>query len=44
MISPDIVGLLWAFMATIGFGLLFKAPIRDLPFAALGGALAWGSY
>lgn len=44
MISPEIIGLLWAFMATIGFGLLFKAPIRDLPFAALGGALAWGSY
>jgi uncharacterized membrane protein YjjB (DUF3815 family) len=38
------LALLWALLATMGFGLLFRAPIRDLPFAALGGALAWGAY
>lgn len=36
--------LLWALLATLGFGLLFRTPIRDLPLAALGGALAWGAY
>ncbi|MBU0928132.1 MAG: threonine/serine exporter family protein [Spirochaetes bacterium] len=36
--------LLWALLATLGFGVLFRAPVRDLPFAALGGALAWGAY
>jgi len=36
--------LLWAFLATLGFGVLFRAPLRDLPFAALGGALSWGAY
>jgi uncharacterized membrane protein YjjB (DUF3815 family) len=38
------LALLWALLATMGFGLLFRAPLRDLPFAALGGALAWGAY
>lgn len=36
--------LLWALLATVGFGLLFRTPLRDLPLAALGGALAWGAY
>lgn len=36
--------LLWAFLATLGFGVLFRVPPKDLPFAALGGALSWGSY
>jgi len=38
------IQLLWAFLATVGFGILFRAPLRDLPIAALGGTLAWGSY
>ncbi len=36
--------LAWAFLATLGFGVVFRAPLRDLPFAALGGALCWGSF
>lgn len=44
MISAKLIGLLWAFLATMGFGLLFKAPIRDLPYAALGGAISWAAY
>lgn len=36
--------LLWAFLATLGFGVLFRAPARDLPFAAFGGAVSWGVY
>ncbi|MBN1520057.1 MAG: threonine/serine exporter family protein [Spirochaetales bacterium] len=36
--------LAWALLATCGFGLLFRAPLRDLPVAALGGALAWGAF
>lgn len=38
------IQLLWAFLATLGFGVLFRAPLRDLPFAAFGGALSWGAY
>lgn len=34
---------LWAFLATAGFAVVFKAPLRDLPVAASGGALAWGA-
>jgi uncharacterized membrane protein YjjB (DUF3815 family) len=33
----------WAFLATAGFAVVFKAPLRDLPIAATGGALAWGT-
>lgn len=36
--------LLWAFLATLGFAVLFRAPVRDLPLAAFAGSLAWGSY
>jgi uncharacterized membrane protein YjjP (DUF1212 family) len=32
---------LWAGLATAGFALLFSARRRDLPLAALGGALGW---
>ena len=44
MSSAPQLQLLWAFLATLGFGLLFKAPLRDLPFAAFGGAVSWGAY
>lgn len=44
MTANALLQLLCAFLATLGFGLLFKAPLRDLPFAALGGALSWGAY
>lgn len=42
--SHILLQLTWAFLATLGFGVMFKVPMRDLPFAALGGALSWGSY
>ncbi|OHD19076.1 MAG: hypothetical protein A2Y38_16875 [Spirochaetes bacterium GWB1_59_5] len=42
--SGSVIQLLWAFLATLGFGVLFRAPLRDLPFAAFGGALSWGAY
>ncbi|MDX9897809.1 MAG: threonine/serine exporter family protein [Spirochaetia bacterium] len=42
--SLCLIQLLWAFLATLGFGVLFRVPPKDLPFAALGGALSWGSY
>lgn len=43
MTSPGLQ-LLWAFLATLGFAALFRAPLRDLPFAAFGGSLSWGAY
>jgi uncharacterized membrane protein YjjB (DUF3815 family) len=43
-VSGAALQLLWAFLATLGFGVVFKAPWRDLPFAALGGAVSWGAY
>jgi len=43
-VSAAYVQLLWAFLATLGFGVLFRAPARDLPFAAFGGAVSWGVY
>ncbi len=42
--SGQAIQLAWAFLATLGFGVLFRAPLRDLPFAALGGAVSWGAY
>lgn len=42
--SGTALQLLWAFLATLGFGVVFRAPARDMPFAALGGALSWGAY
>lgn len=40
--STGLLQCLWAFLATAGFAVVFKAPLRDLPVAAAGGALAWG--
>lgn len=42
--STNLLQCLWAFLATAGFGVVFKAPLRDLPIAAAGGALAWAAY
>ena len=38
------IQLTWAFLATLGFGIVFRAPPRDMPLAAAGGALSWGMY
>jgi uncharacterized membrane protein YjjB (DUF3815 family) len=43
-VSGQAVQLAWAFLATLGYGVLFRAPLRDLPFTALGGAISWGAY
>jgi uncharacterized membrane protein YjjB (DUF3815 family) len=40
--STGLLQCLWAFLATAGFAVVFKAPLRDLPVVAAGGALAWG--
>ena len=42
--NPIALQLAWAFLATLGFGIVFRAPPRDMPLAAAGGALSWGSY
>lgn len=41
--SNGLLQCFWAFLATAGFAVVFKAPLRDLPVAAAGGALAWGA-
>jgi uncharacterized membrane protein YjjB (DUF3815 family) len=41
--STGLLQCLWAFLATAGFAVVFKAPLRDLPIAAAGGALAWAA-
>jgi len=37
-------GILWALLATGAFALVFNVRGRDLPLAALGGALGWAVY
>ena len=36
--------LIWAFLGSLGFALIFNVGKRHLPMASLGGLLAWGAY
>lgn len=42
--KTELLQLIWALMGTLGFGILFRAPLRDLPLAAIGGSIAWGAF
>lgn len=40
----EIIGILTGLLGSVGFSLLFNLRRKYLPFAALGGAVCWGTY